>query len=160
MSGNEKPEGEVCTPTSEWGDLNQITILAEQVRGNRTALREALKSLDEKLTPSLKGAGIEASYQAWSIQKYGGDSNYQACWGIWYCPPDSDNNSGDPEDRYNMYPLQLIGDAPHTELMAFAEGEGTELMRRYLDALREKAPQIAADVELMRRVQAAFQTPA
>jgi len=150
------PEG-MQTPTKEWGDLNQIAVLAEQVRGDRTALRKALHDLDEKLTPSLKGAGIEASYQAWSIQKYGGDSNYQTCWGIWYCPPDSDNNSGDPEDRYNMYPLQLIGDAPHTELMAFAESEGAALMRRYLAALQEKAPQIKADVEKMQRVLAALQ---
>jgi len=142
MSGNKKPEG-VQTPTEKWGDLNQIAVLAEQIRGDRTALREALKSLDGKLTPSFKGAGIEASHWAWSIQKYRSDSNYQACWGIWFAPDDCD-----PQDRY----LQLIGDAPHTALMAFAEGEGAELMRRYLAALQEKAPQIKADVEKIQRV--------
>jgi len=151
MSGSEKPEGE-CTPTAEWGDLNQLVELAEKVRGDRTALREALKKLDSELTPSLAGAGVEAAYLAWRIQKYRPPRSDRGWWGIWYVPADSDNSSGSPSDAYGFYPLATIGDAPHAELIAFTEGEGAELMRRYVAALRGKASQISADVEKMEKV--------
>jgi hypothetical protein len=145
MCGNEKPEG-VCTPTTEWGDLNQLRELAEKIKGNRTALRAALKRLDEELTPSFAGAGVKVAYLAWSIQKH------KDWWGIWYCPEDSDNLSGDPDDRFAYWPLKTIGDAPHEDLMAFVEGEGAELLSRYVAALRANAPQIGADVEKMEKV--------
>jgi hypothetical protein len=144
MSGNEKPES-VCTPT-EWGDLNQLRELAERIKGDRTALRAALKRLDDELTPSFAGAGVKVAYLAWSIQKY------DLWWGIWYLPEDSDNLSGDAEDRFAYGPLKTIGDAPHEDLMAFVEGEGAELLSRYVTALRVKAPQIRADIEKMEKV--------
>ena len=151
MSGNEKPEG-VCTPTTEWGDLNQLRELAKRIRGDRTALRAVLKKLDEELTPYFAGAGVKVAYRVWSIQKYKGDSTYLANWGIWYCPEESDNFSGDAEDRFGYWPLKTIGDAPHEDLMAFVEGEGAELLSRYMAALRVKAPQIRADIEKMEKV--------
>ena len=138
MSGNEKPEG-ICTPT-EWGDLNQLRLLAERIKGDRTALRAALKRLDDALTPSFAGAGVKVAYLAWSIQKY------DLWWGIWYCSDDS----GDYDDRFES--LKPMEDAPHEDLMAFVEGEGAELLKRYMVKLQGKAPQIKADLEKMEKV--------
>lgn len=134
--------------TTEFVNFQHLQVLAEEVRGSRTALRKLTKELNDALTPVFAGAGIEVAYQAWTIQKYsrGGHS----WWGIWFTPDDVD--AFDSEDRYSFGPLQAIEDAPHEEIMSFVEKEGEELFGRYIAELEGKAPQIKADITKLQGV--------